>query len=186
MRRLVSPAGFLLALLCFGFPFLTVSCDLPDGSVRLHASGVNLVADTAPTVEGAGRQSDDAGIASSDAVSWDDMSAVGRTLVRASAALTVVALGLSLVRRNRIWPVAAGVAAALAGVTLVAGTITIRRWLIDAVVAQDGGSFYSRDDVAAAVHLRYGIAATVAWLVVGIAGLAADVIRPHRLPSHAA
>ena len=47
---MVSPAGFVLALLCFGLPFLTVSCESPVGSVRASYSGWNLAFGGAPDI----------------------------------------------------------------------------------------------------------------------------------------
>lgn len=49
-RRVISPAGFLLALLCFGLPFLTVSCESPVGSVRASYSGWDLAFGGAPDI----------------------------------------------------------------------------------------------------------------------------------------
>jgi hypothetical protein len=41
--RVVSPAGLLLALLCFGLPFVAVSCESPIVSVSADYSGWDLV-----------------------------------------------------------------------------------------------------------------------------------------------
>jgi uncharacterized membrane protein YphA (DoxX/SURF4 family) len=40
--RVISPAGLLLALLCFGLPFITVSCESPIASVSADYSGWDL------------------------------------------------------------------------------------------------------------------------------------------------
>jgi hypothetical protein len=49
-RLLFRPAGFLLALMCFGLPFLTVSCESPVGSVRADYSGADLVFGGGPDI----------------------------------------------------------------------------------------------------------------------------------------
>lgn len=46
LRRLVSPAGLLLALLCFGLPFVAVSC----GTTTVEYTGLDLVVGGTPTV----------------------------------------------------------------------------------------------------------------------------------------
>ncbi len=51
-RKLLSPGGFLLVLLCFALPFVTVSCDHPAGTVALDYTGGDLLLGGEPTVSG--------------------------------------------------------------------------------------------------------------------------------------
>ncbi|WP_028927513.1 hypothetical protein [Pseudonocardia acaciae] len=53
-RGLVGPAGLLLALLCFGLPFLTVSCESPVMTVTADYSGWDLAFGGQPHVESTG------------------------------------------------------------------------------------------------------------------------------------
>ncbi|MGW1677070.1 hypothetical protein [Saccharopolyspora sp. NPDC002376] len=42
-RKAISPAGFLLVMLCFGLPFVTVSCESSVGSISAEITGWDLV-----------------------------------------------------------------------------------------------------------------------------------------------
>lgn len=49
--RLLSPAGFLLFLLCFLLPFVAVSCDAgPEGELSISYTGLDLLTNDEPTV----------------------------------------------------------------------------------------------------------------------------------------
>jgi hypothetical protein len=54
LRKLVSPAGFALALLCFPLPFVAVSCDTGAGSFEVTYSGLDLATGSAPSVSATG------------------------------------------------------------------------------------------------------------------------------------
>lgn len=49
-RRLLSPAGFILVILCFLFPFIAVSCQSPVGSVSVEYSGNSLAFGGQPSI----------------------------------------------------------------------------------------------------------------------------------------
>jgi hypothetical protein len=49
-RRLLSPAGFVLVILCFLFPFIAVSCQSPVGSVSVEYSGNDLAFGGQPSI----------------------------------------------------------------------------------------------------------------------------------------
>jgi hypothetical protein len=55
-RRLISPAGFLLALGCFVFPFLAVSCEPPDRrqAVTAEYTGLDFLFGGRPDLTGPG------------------------------------------------------------------------------------------------------------------------------------
>lgn len=57
-RRLVSPAGLVLVLLCFGLPFLTVSCQTPVASVSVTYTGWDFAVGGQPDVVESGEASD--------------------------------------------------------------------------------------------------------------------------------
>jgi hypothetical protein len=57
--RLLSPAGFALALLCFLLPFVAVSCGSPDDQVTATFTGVDMVVGSAPEITGTGLNADD-------------------------------------------------------------------------------------------------------------------------------
>lgn len=48
--RLLSPAGFLLALLCLFFPFAMVSCNGPSGKLSASYTGTDLLLNGSPTL----------------------------------------------------------------------------------------------------------------------------------------
>jgi hypothetical protein len=49
-RRLLSPAGFVLVILCFLFPFIAVSCQSPVGSVSVEYTGNDLAFGGQPSI----------------------------------------------------------------------------------------------------------------------------------------
>jgi len=49
-RRLLSPAGFVLVIFCFLFPFVAVSCQSPVGSVSVQYSGNDLAFGGRPSI----------------------------------------------------------------------------------------------------------------------------------------
>jgi hypothetical protein len=49
-RRLLSPAGFVLVILCFLFPFVAVSCQSPVGSVSVEYTGNDLAFGGQPSI----------------------------------------------------------------------------------------------------------------------------------------
>jgi hypothetical protein len=56
LRKLVSPAGFALALLFFLLPFIAASCDGGDaGSINASYSGFDLATGAQPTITASGQ-----------------------------------------------------------------------------------------------------------------------------------
>lgn len=53
-KRLISPSGFVLAMLCFALPFLTVSCEGPTGRISAVYSGFTLAFGGSPHVTTSG------------------------------------------------------------------------------------------------------------------------------------
>jgi hypothetical protein len=49
-RRLLSPAGFVLVILCFLFPFVAVSCESAVGSVSVEYTGNDLAFGGQPSI----------------------------------------------------------------------------------------------------------------------------------------
>src|SRR5689334_8394624 len=60
LPRLISPAGFLLALVFFLLPFAAVSCEVPGaGSVEASYTGVDLITNGEPTTTTTGEFTSD-------------------------------------------------------------------------------------------------------------------------------
>jgi hypothetical protein len=119
MRRWVSPAGFLLALLFFLLPFVAVSCDAGnEGSFELSYSGLDLATGAKPGIEANG----DLGRQPTSIMDSENPPDAGvAPLGLGVLALLGVGLALSLVpaTRGQAW-----MAAALAGSAAVLVVIT--------------------------------------------------------------
>src|SRR5689334_22022375 len=92
LPRLISPAGFLLALAFFLLPFAAVSCEVPSvGSVEASYTGVDLITGGDPSTTTTGEFTSD----SSSPVKKDDP--VPKTDVQVLAIITAVLLAAGLV-----------------------------------------------------------------------------------------
>lgn len=53
-RRLISPSGLVLVLLCLFFPFVGVSCESSLGTLEVQVTGWDMVTNGTPSVTGTG------------------------------------------------------------------------------------------------------------------------------------
>jgi len=127
-RRLLSPTGFLLVAGCFLLPFATASCATGKEPIAGAFTGADLVTGHLPTrefvistEENFRRHGDTPPQATIDRIAASVRPIGWQPLL--AAALLVVLLGVAsaLVRRPRLRPLCAMVAALIAGVLLAAG-----------------------------------------------------------------
>jgi hypothetical protein len=118
VRRLASPAGFLLALLFLLLPFVAASCDAPGlGSVKASYTGVDLATGGEPSVRTEGE------LTAANGVPVPTPDNAPRPAVRGLAIITVAmllaGLGVSLAPALRIRTYGAIGAAVASGTLLV-------------------------------------------------------------------
>jgi hypothetical protein len=173
-HMLLRPSGFLLVLMCFALPFLTVSCDSAASAVSVTYSGYDLVTNGRPTVEGRGLRADSAtdgtGGQQGDGVAGlQPLAIVIVGLLVAAAVMVSVAPG-----RLRLWSGAG--AALVAAVLLAVNQALVHRRVVDALnqavsKTQDQsvsiGVFNDlRLEAAKLVHTRFGFWLALALLLV--------------------
>jgi hypothetical protein len=130
--RLLTPSGLALALICFLFGFLAVSCDTPGGYGRSKQggtttyTGLDLATGAQPTVDPAFRQP--APTTRPDLLGWQP------AVMLAALALAVAAIAGAGWFRSRRRVVVASTATAL--VLLVLGEVTARDALVTQVAEQ--------------------------------------------------
>jgi hypothetical protein len=141
LKRLVSPAGFALALLFFLFPFSAVSCEAPDlGSVEITYTGVDYATGGDPDVETVGDFGREAGDPVADNENPPEPDVAPLTLIT----LVVILCGLATVLlptarlRLSVSVGAAALSAALLVVTQILATGNLESSLID--TARDVGT----------------------------------------------
>ena len=120
--RILSPAGFLLALLLFLLlPFVSVSCEAPMiGSAEASYNGATLIGNGKPSVDSTGLMADQSGPLKSVQSGDDDTPATDvSVLAIISAVLIAAGAATALLPRARVRFLSAGVVALLAGAGLV-------------------------------------------------------------------
>jgi hypothetical protein len=152
---LLSPGGFLLVLLCFALPFVTVSCDHPAGTVTLDYTGGDLLLGGEPSVSGLPRD-----VPPPDGVFADAQLFAFLAFFTGFIGLCA---GFAWLWRARFL---AGLGAAgLAAMFLVANQFMVFRMITDEIEA--GGRF-SPGTADEMVATRYGF-----WLALALLGLLA-------------
>jgi hypothetical protein len=166
VRKLASPAGFLLALLFFALPFVAVSCDAgAAGSFDVSYTGVDLATGTKPSIEASGALAPSGG----GPVDPSDAPDPGvHVLAILTAALLLVGIGTMLLRRARRRRFAAAGVAVAAGALLVSTELTAMAHLrapAQRVIESQAGD--TTDGMAAAldevIQTRFGF-----WLVLSV------------------
>jgi hypothetical protein len=136
LRRLLSPAGFILVTFCFLLPFVTVSCSSPGTNASTSGSftGVDLVAGGPASIASnpqvrANLHPMSTAPGPSDALIEEPM---GRQPLVVGA-LAVVALGLLAAGLPWVWwrALAGAGLALIAGVLLIGGQVLARRTALD-------------------------------------------------------
>lgn len=139
LPRLISPAGFLLALVFFLLPFAAISCEVPGvGSVEASYTGVELITNGVPSTTTTGEfTSSDASPAKKDEPTPTPDVQVLAIITAVLLAAGVVATAVPGIRaRLRGWWGIAGLAvlgAALLITTEIVGTANLKSALVDAV-----------------------------------------------------
>lgn len=143
--RLISPVGFMVALICFAFPFVAVSCESPDSKVTVEYTGIDLAAggDPAVTVDGVAKPPD------------DDIAADAQLLMILALIAVVCGLAVTVMSALRLglaasprWAAAGCAAAAtVASGLLVANQLVVTHRIVERLT--DGG----RGDRSAAEKL---------------------------------
>jgi hypothetical protein len=177
--RLFTPAGLSLALICFLFGFLAVSCDTPGGYGRTGQggtttySGLDLAVGTAPTIE-PGRVNPELA-ARSDLLGWQPAIALA-----ALAIMVGVVAGASAMSRRRLVVVASTAAAAA---LLVTGELIAHHRLADQVAGQLAEPLPPGKTPGDYVVVGGGFTTALAILAVVLAcHLAGFVLRRRRAP----
>jgi hypothetical protein len=152
-RKLVSPGGFLLVLLCFALPFVTVSCDHPAGTVTLDYTGGDLLLGGEPSMSGLPRSapSPDGTIADAQLFAF----------LAFLAGLLGLCAGFAWLWRARA--LAGLLAAGLAATFLVLNQTTVLRRIRDEIEASGRFLPGAADEM---VVTRYGF-----WLALTLLGL---------------
>jgi hypothetical protein len=186
---LISPAGFLLALVFFLLPFAAISCEVPEvGSVEASYTGVDLITNGDPSTTTTGEFNSDASSAKKD-------DSVPKTDVQVLAIITAVLLAAGAVAtavpgiraRIRGWLGIGGAAvlgAVLLIVTEVVANANLKSALVDAAnksagqAADPNFNFRMTDSVASSmVNTRVGFWLSVLALVAVLGSAAGFEIR---------
>jgi hypothetical protein len=189
LRRLLSPAGFVLAGLCFLLPFVTVSCTNSKGAVSATYSGrILLTGGRAHLTSSLPADPDPAAQPSPPlnelAPDYSKPIAAQPLLV---VALILAGLGVVASAVPRPWSraLAHGGVALIATLFLVGGEFIARR-AAEFRVTTDAVGLVGADSPAAVPHtvtLEYGFWLALALLLLLAAGNTADLIRQSRLPA---
>lgn len=153
-RKLISPGGFLLVLICFALPFLTVSCEYPGGAITLDYTGGDLLVGGGPDTTGVppiGSRS-------------DDLDAQTQPLAILAFLACLVGLGIGLLTGQGPGRAAAGLSSATAaGLLLILNQVKIVGEVEDRIEVPGG---FPRGAGAQMVETRYGF-----WLALTLLGL---------------
>lgn len=102
-RGLISPAGLLLALLCFGLPFVTVSCETPITSVSADYTGWDFVFAGEPHVTTSGPGGDVVAQQRDASIPWQPLALLAVLVIIGGIVLTFVSP-----RNRRVTGIVAG------------------------------------------------------------------------------
>lgn len=134
LGRVVSPSALVLALLCFGLPFVAVSCDAPGGYGRVRQggttsyTGVDLATGGSPSVDRAALRPP--GERRDDRTSRQPLAALAFVLALAGIPSAL------LLRRRRIRAEVTGGLALGAAAALVANQLVARHVIVERVAEQ--------------------------------------------------
>jgi hypothetical protein len=170
VRRLLSPAGFLLVVFCFALPFLAMSCEAPGVSARAMYTGADLVVGGEPSVTVNGRAPDE-----DDAPRPDPLDPQPLAVI----AFAVVVAGLGTVLLPGAWlrSLAGATAAATAAILLAAAQVLAARDL-RAELARGGA--LDQPDVRTAIQSQNGFWLAMALLAAVTLGSAVAMLADRR------
>jgi hypothetical protein len=180
-KRLISPAGFLLSLICFAFPFLAVSCEPPERSLHTTAEyiGWDFVFGGQPDLAGPGADRF-AGI-KDDRDMTDSMRADPQPA--AILAFVVIAGGVTLAfaPRPQTRSAAALSAGVLASLLLVTNQITVHNRAVSELT--EPGSRFARARVFDVTPPRYGFWLALTFLLAVAGYNAYEIVQARRRAS---
>jgi hypothetical protein len=158
--RLLTPSGLVLALICFSFGFLAVSCETPGGFGRAAPggsttySGIDLALGAPPTVTPMSRQVMDR----PDQLGWQPPVVLAALLL-----MTGTVVGATTLHRRRELVIACTSAGAL---LLVTGEIVAYQRLAELVAGQVAQPLPAGRDAADYVKIGHGF-----WAALTFTGL---------------
>ncbi|MBB4929460.1 hypothetical protein F4561_000280 [Lipingzhangella halophila] len=164
-RKLISPSGLLLVLLCLFLPFVGVSCETGLGTLRVQASGWDLAVNGQPSVSGSAASSDTLrDLAGSSG--WSEDERVGAHILMLIGILTLLTgLVLCTILQSVRARALAGLSASCGAAALFAvNEVVVLIGLDDRIEEQAG---WAGNEIAGGT--RYGFWVTLAVLLV-IAG----------------
>jgi hypothetical protein len=151
VRRVVTPSGLLLALICFAFPFVSVSC----GTTTVDYSGWDLVVGDTPRVTTEGK-------VVRQATGWASEPVPIQPL--ALATFVIILICVVAVLHPRVEPLLRAVVACGAASLLMVNQAVVYRAIVEEV--RNSGERSMADGVAEGmVRARYGFWLTLAVLL---------------------
>lgn len=177
----MSPAGLLLALFCFGLPFLTVSCETPVMSVSADYTGWDFVFAGHPHLTATGPGGDVAAQHQNTSIPWQPLALLAVLIIVGGIVLTFAS------PRNRQ---VTGIVAGCVGGLLVIANQSLAR---GAIVGELKKSYIIPSwTVDKLVEARFGYWLTLAFLLAVIGYNAVELAlgrrvraAPHRPPGQA-
>jgi hypothetical protein len=164
-QRLLSPLGFALALSCFAFPFVTVSCEARTGTMTADYTGWDFVIGGKPHITTSGEPGEartDPPVSSPDDPSPDENAEPVAIQPLALMTVLVVAGGIGLVGWPRVSPLVRSVVACVAAVLLTANQALVQ----DHLIAKLRDSDVPADVADRQVDTRYGFSLALSVLLV--------------------
>jgi hypothetical protein len=184
VRRLLSPAGFLLVAMCFLLPFVTVSCEMGTVDATATYTGTDLVGGGVPDrtipVEPELGRTDSGSVTLPELTGGDEQPIAVQPL--AVIAMGLLVLGIAAAALPQAGPRAALAAglAAVAALVLIVGQLVAKQWLTTKLAAalHDSGVAGKPSDM---IHTRYGFWVTLALLAAVAAGNTVALVRGARM-----
>jgi hypothetical protein len=141
-RRLISPSGFFLVLICLLFPFVAVSCQGPGSSVSATYTGMDLVFSGAPDLAGPGGRVIDDSSYNGLAGSSSDKSVLMPPQPLAILMFLAVVLGLALsgVRYPHLRARIGVIASSCGAICLILNQIVIHNAIVDKLTGGNHGT----------------------------------------------
>jgi len=158
-KRLISPGGLFLGLICFSFTFLTVSCETSAGTGAVEYSGWDFVFGGVPDTTGLGHKEDPTGLEEGDN---EERVTVGPQLLAVLAFLTIIGgIALTLLPRVRAQHLANIGTSAMAFVLLLTNQLALHDQAVSEL--QKAGGVFAR--LADNVSSGFGFWAASAFLL---------------------
>jgi hypothetical protein len=186
LRKLASPAGIALVLICLFLPFVGVACESGMGKVEVEITGWDMVVGGEPSISTTGVFND-----VPDAPDVDqELSAVGRDEVPVQPLMVVfvlalfVAAALGILLRSASARVLSGlIISGFAILILIINQIVVMDDLIDEITGSSP-SATARRDAAEFVGFRFGFWLTLLLLAAVLAYNAVDLaLSRRRIPT---